>query len=738
MKKRKTISQRLLALTLCLLCLLAAMPIAALADDGTEPTAITETVELPPESSEASEPASEPSESGEPSEPSGEPTVDGTETVTEPSDPGHNGDCVDGCTVEGCPCACHLTPTDPPAETEETQETEPASLSFYDRLLACESCQEMYFLLAVEPVENVEALTYDQLTNLLAYVDTLPIDNDTEDLIFDLVTLRDGDVSTLDPWDGNNNNKNATVGHIEFGQEGKATIVIDGKEYSQTVNFTMSDVSDTTFSITATQNGSPYTNFTVNKNKIADDSMSHDGKSYATVRVYGSYPVGTKDNPIKYTVSITKKVTFNIPGLDPITDDVTMTYTVGYWDDANWCPGKNGDDVGRNAGIDAALGGVVDSTVVTKGRFGIKKIVNGETGTEFQFYVQNGEGMYLKFSDNKYTGTSDTRTDDCIITVKAGNTVTLEDVPTGTYRVTEIQRDGYVIADAEGSNGNGYTKDFVIENKSDTEIPIATFTNKKLTTEAGISIAKVSTGLTNQSLATVNIAIYRQSDCTNGVPNEGATAVWSGAVAVNGDRLYLTASFAAGSYVVVETGADIEGYNCSTTLTGNATINGMTFTVAAGNRYDLTVTNAYTEKPNSYNLTVTKLVSGNMYNANDKFTFTVTYGDTTDTFTLGNNDFSTVSIPVGATVTVTETDSKDYDYALESVTGVAEDAYTKNDKGISFTMPENDVDVVIKNTKDITISTGVLLDTLPYVLILAVVAVGAVVMVRKRRDRDED
>ena len=139
------------------------------------------------------------------------------------------------------------------------------------------------------------------------------------------------------------------------------------------------------------------------------------------------------------------------------------------------------------------------------------------------------------------------------------------------------------------------------------------------------------------------------------------------------------------------------------------------------------------------NLTIKKTLSGNMYNANAKFTFTVTYGEETETFELGNNGTNTISIPVGASVSITEKTSG-YTYSLTSVTPKTL-TYTESedDNGLSFTMPSEDVTVEINNDKTVTIDTGVMMDSLPYILILAVVvAVGAIVFIRKRRGRDDD
>ncbi len=155
----------------------------------------------------------------------------------------------------------------------------------------------------------------------------------------------------------------------------------------------------------------------------------------------------------------------------------------------------------------------------------------------------------------------------------------------------------------------------------------------------------------------------------------------------------------------------------------------------------------FTEYP-TYDLTIKKTVSGNMYDPQKKFKFTVvadkpmTWGDqsdTTFTFDLAKDGNQTITVPVGATVTVTE-NPEGYTHTVAAETSITEyEAINEeNRKGISFTMPKDDTTVVFNNDKTVTIDTGVVLDTLPYVLILAVVAGGAVLMVKKRGKRDSD
>ena len=143
----------------------------------------------------------------------------------------------------------------------------------------------------------------------------------------------------------------------------------------------------------------------------------------------------------------------------------------------------------------------------------------------------------------------------------------------------------------------------------------------------------------------------------------------------------------------------------------------------------------FTPYPNA-DLTIKKTLSGNMYNENDKFEFTVTYDGETEKFELGNGDTKTISIPVGAAVTVTE-DAGSYTYSLTSISLDASD-YTKLDNGVSFTMPRDAVSVEINNAKNITIDTGVILDKLPYILILAIVVIGIVALTKRRRSRADD
>ena len=145
-------------------------------------------------------------------------------------------------------------------------------------------------------------------------------------------------------------------------------------------------------------------------------------------------------------------------------------------------------------------------------------------------------------------------------------------------------------------------------------------------------------------------------------------------------------------------------------------------------------------KLNTAELTIQKTVSGNMYNANDVFSFTLHYGENTETFTLKGGKSKTFQVPVGAKVTVTEDLTESNGYIPSNGTGTTVTLTTASEKdGIfKFTMPKKNGKLVINNDKTVTVDTGVLLDTLPYILILGVVAVGAVLLIKRRRNRDDD
>lgn len=135
-------------------------------------------------------------------------------------------------------------------------------------------------------------------------------------------------------------------------------------------------------------------------------------------------------------------------------------------------------------------------------------------------------------------------------------------------------------------------------------------------------------------------------------------------------------------------------------------------------------------------VTVGKVVSGNMGDQNKEFTFTVDGNSKTDeakTFKLKHGNQKEITVGVGDIITITETSADGYtaSYQIDE-----EEARTGNAAIIE--VGQDGAKVVFTNTKDVTIDTGVVLDKLPYILILVIVAAGIVVVSRRRKSRAED
>ena len=200
-----------------------------------------------------------------------------------------------------------------------------------------------------------------------------------------------------------------------------------------------------------------------------------------------------------------------------------------------------------------------------------------------------------------------------------------------------------------------------------------------------------------------------------------------------------------------------------------------TYSTTEAQNPEVSITNTYTL--NTTNVTITKKTTGAFADRAKAFKFTVSGLNTDATleradgtivtggnFTLSNGQSVTIkNLEVGQTITITEdaTDSKDYDTTADGHTKVnaghakrfqyqvcfdaaSGEIYLKpvNSTTEKITAVGTDTDkklgITVTNDFDGTPDTGVLLDTLPYLILLAVaVAGGVLVVVRKRKHRDE-
>ena len=168
--------------------------------------------------------------------------------------------------------------------------------------------------------------------------------------------------------------------------------------------------------------------------------------------------------------------------------------------------------------------------------------------------------------------------------------------------------------------------------------------------------------------------------------------------------------------------------------------------------------------PVSANLTVSKTVTGMLGDQHKAFTFqilnkenhpvtltndncqfgdgsgTLVDGGTTGKFTLKHGGTVTIENLAPGTYTVTEVDDDlaDYKTSCQVTANGVTDTANVNQRAATVTMSGTNVKLDFTNHCDLEPDTGVLLDTLPYIVILAVVAGGvALLMLRKRRKEDD-
>lgn len=293
-------------------------------------------------------------------------------------------------------------------------------------------------------------------------------------------------------------------------------------------------------------------------------------------------------------------------------------------------------------------------------------------------------------------------------------------------------------------------------------------------------------GIADQALTTVD---FSNGLWGNGYDENGAyvsvSHVFNEVVDANTDYIY--------SFAENVSKANVRGYDLTRTLvdgvkgtTGSVTMN------KENNNQSITFSNFY--KKNTTDVTITKQVTGLLGDTNKGFTFNVSIkkngadctgvtakkGDQTvsdlTNFTLKHNETVTLeNVPIGATITVTEVTpgahykvsatgqngEKDgssdvaFTYVAVANTAAASDADEADLMLLSMdedTAVDADGDavaydsgievdnnqIIVTNHCGLLPDTGVLLDTLPYIVILAVVAGGvALLMLRKHRKEDD-
>ena len=162
------------------------------------------------------------------------------------------------------------------------------------------------------------------------------------------------------------------------------------------------------------------------------------------------------------------------------------------------------------------------------------------------------------------------------------------------------------------------------------------------------------------------------------------------------------------------------------------------------NLFSGTVTVRVTNVRKIVDVTIEKKVTGNLGDHTKKFSFTVTStepmnpprtegeyilskNNKTATFSLAHGNRVTLRVPVGAELTIKE-DVTDYESTITVGNDKLTEPYTVKD--------EEKQQITVTNHKNVVIDTGIVLDALPYVVLLGIVAVGAILLLRRSRRRE--
>ncbi|RHO53358.1 hypothetical protein DW091_19620 [Eubacterium sp. AM05-23] len=318
----------------------------------------------------------------------------------------------------------------------------------------------------------------------------------------------------------------------------------------------------------------------------------------------------------------------------------------------------------------------------TKDEFGnltVSKVVSGnagETDKAFNFTVT--------LSDKTISGTYGdmTFTDGvAVLALKHGESKTASDLPTGiSYKVveTEADQDGYGTI-SEGETGT-ISKDATAA---------AEFINTKnitpLEPDTGdLTVSKVVSGNAGETDKAFNFTVTLSDKTISGTYGDMTFTDGVAVLALKHGESKTASDLPTGiSYKVVETEADQDGY--VTVQTGETGTISKDATAAAE---FINTKNITPLEPDTGDLTVSKVVSGNAGETDKAFNFTVTlsdktisgtYGDMTFTdgvaaFTLKHGESKTASgLPVGIYYSVEESGNSEYKVTTSGKTGVIKD-----------------------------------------------------------------
>ena len=300
-----------------------------------------------------------------------------------------------------------------------------------------------------------------------------------------------------------------------------------------------------------------------------------------------------------------------------------------------------------------------------------------------------------------------------------------------------------------------------------------------------VTVTKKFYGLTEaeaKTLGNSGFISYNRSVAHRGIADQALTAVdFSGDIWTNGyddeNGPYVSVSHVFDEVVEANTDytyyfkedvkkADVNGYDLTRTLVDGAegvTAGSVTMNKEHSNQ-SITFSNFYEKK--TADVSISKIVTGLMGDTHKDFAFSITGLENSDAmfengnlsnFTLTHNGSITLkNVPMDAVFAVVETLGADSGYETKATghdTAVTDASRTfyyklvlKDGKQVLMACDadgnnateQNELAITVTNHCTLKPDTGVLLDTLPYIVILAVVAGGGILlMLRKHRKEDD-
>ncbi len=374
---------------------------------------------------------------------------------------------------------------------------------------------------------------------------------------------------------------------------------------------------------------------------------------------------------------------------------------------------------------------------LTPGKLVIQKTIAGEL-TEAQ--VQElGKKLTFKYKLNKGTEQSAKLTNwtkNADDTYTASATVASGLSPNTEYTVTEANKnvEGYVVdtttSSATGTISKGETKTASFTNTYTKATQDLTITKKieNLSPNAKFGLDKSKTyTFTVTADADMNVASKTytiEGSKENKVSFKGQEAT----VTIQGEGSIKIKDLPVGDYTVTEQESeDVTGYDFKGVT--YAPIGGKA-TLTSNKAGQVTVTNKYEIK--KVDVTVKKVLDGNMYDSTDKFYFTV--NGVENAATLGHNEEKKYTVDYGSTFTVTEEDNSK-GYELTSVVSNKHGG-KKIDNGYEIDGVTENTTITFTNTKTIQPPNGIITTIAPYAIMVVLAAGAGVYFVYSRRRRN--